>query len=1768
MNMTKGAIGNLINKYKTVLKKCRIMNVFGSLAVAGMLVMGGAGIALAETPYDELTEEELQQGLDNKDDYHDDPNIGDEPYNPDAGSPNAEWGKDNDVTITGHESVLDAKQAKNLTVAEEATLVIDSANAKVGVTEISNFASNSSFKVTNGAQLLSGTINVDKDAHAFIGGKGSNVVANELYFAEGSNLTISNGAVLSLAGPGLAKLGGTINLEGTSAESAGIINIPSDAGQESGNVCGILKVGAGNYGAIVSNKTDLTGTLEVSGSLGFASSSQPDVQPDDSHGGHPPYAQFNVVTDHEGIKSGIFKVTETGIADLATKNVDLNVIGGKVENAGTINAKVVKISGGKVVSNVFVQEDTEGEPIGVYTKALTLAGGTIEGDITAKGKTIAITGSGNTIKGTLDLSAQGTLSFGTESENDLTVDGDLKMGGYFTTQGGKNSITITGTGYSDNALTFNDSVFVTMGAGEFNSGASDKSLTITSGEHTFVGLGADKSFFNGTSIHITGGELQLGTDGHDGTPGNGKGGISRTADVNITGGEFDVNNGKWEVVRVNQNGGGVNVHGGTLKAKTFTQAEGVLELNGGTLIANDYSLGDGEVTGNADDVYISGDALGAGSNAPGVYAKDLTILAATDESFGLIEGNLSVTNGGSLTFNEGSDLDVKGNLSVTGGSLTVGNNSALSVAGDLTLSGVESVDVTAITNAELLVEGTFTVDTTYDSLDVGTGNTAIGALVANKDGTANPDAALSISGGTHAFLGLGADKAFFNGSAIGIKNGAILRLGSKSTEFSTLGGKIEGTTITVASGSTLHVDKGTWKVVSIGTNGGITVESGGTLDVKSGTLDVSGSSLGVASDATTFSTGASSRLIVDASDYEVTPGADGKITAFNFNEDCINKQLSNAGVLDITGFAEGTTISLANYKKLAGKADKDFTKIASGGVVNLKGVEVSDVSEKTTLDEVKGIGVETSTVKVDKDTAANESYDVGGLKEVKDDFENKGTLTVTGKTKDGSVGTLADNNLKNTGTMNLGSEGQAANFGKDLTTGDGGTTNVAGDVDVAKMSTEAGANNTATNDAGSGKATEISTTTTDTGNATTNVSGKREVETFAVRSNGAGDAKANVTGSVTTKTLTAEKGTGDAIINVGDSDKAGKLIVADTASLDGATLFLDPAWKDGVGIEGASSGAIAKFTNDEVDGNLKVDGNLIVGQNSFLSLGVADTAAAQKAFKDSKLTWGKDKIAAALYIAKPHSIDSATGAIVVDGSLPSASSVAPALGSATFAGNSLLMVDAKGIATGTALTATGITVKKGASLLIANAGAGDIVIAKDTNNVAITGGTEFWGYNTSKDTDSDGVIVEKDVDKATLKFTNELDYAKEISNTAADGFVVTVAKHSSKEKFPHISGGNQAILDAYTPGAGNPMLDIMLDSTNSASIADKEVAIESSAQTGALSGVATAAMGVSTASAGAVTARNSASGIGSNAQTIAGLSMDQNGNVEGLSAGSDIKNGVGLWLMPLYKWTNVQGLDAGSGLDAGYDSGLGGIALGADYTFNDTFRLGLAFNVGAGYADSNGDVSKTSTDFDFWGLGLYGTFMKENFSLTADVGYSGVYAKADQDFAGVANTESKMDTDVWTVGLTAEYVWKTDAVDIMPHVGVRYMSTNTYGYDVEMNGTTVREMGSDTQDVWYFPLGVTFSKDFEANNGWYIKPKLDLGVIIAAGDLKANSDGREPITGLNTAYEMQNVDDFAFNGGLGFDFGNENITFGINYNLLASEHETGHMVFGTFRYDF
>ena len=281
--------------------------------------------------------------------------------------------------------------------------------------------------------------------------------------------------------------------------------------------------------------------------------------------------------------------------------------------------------------------------------------------------------------------------------------------------------------------------------------------------------------------------------------------------------------------------------------------------------------------------------------------------------------------------------------------------------------------------------------------------------------------------------------------------------------------------------------------------------------------------------------------------------------------------------------------------------------------------------------------------------------------------------------------------------------------------------------------------------------------------------------------------------------------------------------------------------------------------------------------------------------------------------------------------------------------------------------------------------------------------------------------------------------------------------------------------------------------------------------------------------------------------------------------------GFALWIAPLWQSQHGWGMEAGN-LDYGFNGNLGGVSLGADYTFENAIRAGITFNIGGGYAESSGgDLNSTENNMSFWGLGAYAGWNYENFGLMADVSYTSTWNDLKQDMdsrMGMGDLEADVQASAISAGLRAEYKLETSVLDVIPHIGVRYMSLNTWGYDVDADGGTVLEGDGFHQDIWTFPVGVTFTKDFTLDSGWSFKPSIDFSVIPAAGDIKAKQD--VAFTGLPGTYEVetQMMDYLTWQGGVGLEMGNDTMSFGVNYTLQAGQHTTGHGVFGSFRYEF
>ena len=758
---------------------------------------------------------------------------------------------------------------------------------------------------------------------------------------------------------------------------------------------------------------------------------------------------------------------------------------------------------------------------------------------------------------------------------------------------------------------------------------------------------------------------------------------------------------------------------------------------------------------------------------------------------------------------------------------------------------------------------------------------------------------------------------------------------------------------------------------------------------------------------------------------------------------------------------------------------------------------------------------------------------------------------------------------------------------------------VTGSIEDADGTLQAGGNITATGQsltqAAGGKLTVVAGDTIEAaGIAATNVAAKKLTASGDVAVDG-GTLKLTGTDVSRVNSLTLTNGTQADIagsltlaadktltVGTGDDKVGGTTLSAQHIDLAGGKLLVDPAW----GLASSNVAVASMGSTPPATADVIVNGDVGVGRNSYLALGTADTGWLPGVVGNYTKGVGLSKtgITAALGVFK--GIEIADGkALVVNGGLMDTATSADLTNavtnatddSATFAANSLLVVNGANIygdkaAITFARTGGGtLSVDAGAKLLVTDAVAGqdytivdNVTTVQDGTSTTIAPGGTVWkteGLSTTTDMISLG----------DAKFDNT---GKKVTTSAVRNDAHTV--------FPNLSDGMaNAVNDLYTGhagAAGQPNWDyadvdsdqmgvrFLSRATDNRFLGmDKNAAAESieSAARIAFAGAAPQMTRMaSDAGTNAVVNRLGFANPADGAQA-----MDAEGKIVDRNT-----TGFALWIAPLWQSQHGWGLDAGN-MDYGFNGNLGGVSLGADYTFENAIRAGITFNIGGGYAESSGgDLSSTENRMNFWGLGAYAGWNYENFGVMADVSYTSTWNQLKQDLDSRLGMGNKLEADVQasaiSAGLRAEYLLQTSAMDIIPHIGVRYMSLNTWGYDVDTHGGTVLEGDSLHQDIWTFPIGVTFSKDFALDSGWSFKPSLDFTVIPAAGDIKAKHDVH--FTGLPGTYEVetQMMDYLTWQGGVGLELANDNMSIGVNYTLQAGQHTTGHGVFGSFRYEF
>ncbi len=651
----------------------------------------------------------------------------------------------------------------------------------------------------------------------------------------------------------------------------------------------------------------------------------------------------------------------------------------------------------------------------------------------------------------------------------------------------------------------------------------------------------------------------------------------------------------------------------------------------------------------------------------------------------------------------------------------------------------------------------------------------------------------------------------------------------------------------------------------------------------------------------------------------------------------------------------------------------------------------------------------------------------------------------------------------------------------------------------------------------------------------TNVSGK--LTSASVELSG---GALNVSGAVDSSSVTASKGdikvagtlaadvlttSSDVQLNIGDQGSAGR-VVARQAQLQGGRVFLDPAWKGNDALADASHGVFT-FVNNEIDGLLTA------GQNSLLVLGDTDTGWALDAFGRSSLQWGQNGVTAALAIRKPQTLNGTLGAVMVDGTKTSAPVLIP--NTATFADGSLLLVDGSGLNGAAALTSQGgtLNVDAGAKLLIDNITQGEYAI---TSGFSVSNVQGWNGDNLSTPDNLIGLVLGKDADgsmkvQATARRSSDVFRGLSLVNTmdAIWG-----------KRLNDTESGNMGIR--FLSRAVNE---------NHLPKADTVHTVDGAAQIAVAGGVQ--GMAVAAADAPVRAIQDHAS--------LLHMTTTREGAIR--------KDGLNLWINALYGAEHARNLGAGS-LDGGYNADFGGIVFGGDYAFGD-FRVGMALNAGSGTARSRGDFNATKNDFDFWGMNLYGSWSRDQFNIVGDLGYSANKNEVKQDLPTtmqLGQLRADVDTGVLTAGLRGEYRFETDWADVTPHVGVRYYNLRTDGFTSRIDDHDVFRVGRDTQEIWTFPIGVSFSRDFETSSGWKVKPRADLSVAPAAGDLKAKTKARVPGVAASDTIKARIMDSVSLDGTLGLEVQKDNISFGLDYGIRASEHKAGYGVNVSFTYKF
>mgnify|MGYP001270115339 CR=1 FL=1 len=605
-----------------------------------------------------------------------------------------------------------------------------------------------------------------------------------------------------------------------------------------------------------------------------------------------------------------------------------------------------------------------------------------------------------------------------------------------------------------------------------------------------------------------------------------------------------------------------------------------------------------------------------------------------------------------------------------------------------------------------------------------------------------------------------------------------------------------------------------------------------------------------------------------------------------------------------------------------------------------------------------------------------------------------------------------------------------------------------------------------------------------------------------------------ITGTVNADTLTSDivsNGDNKTVINIGNKDKAANVVVEE-ADLNGATVFIDPAWKDGVEIVGASNMAVA---------DTMVDGAYVVGRNAMLSFGVNNTEKAHEVFAKTGLTWGEDGITAGLYIADSITLGTGNTAIMVDGSYTTTGAIKDKQYFHAGA-NSITMIDGSQFTTkqaDTAIKDVGTYVSYGttynnlyidsdAKLFIDNAKNGEVyqVLAGDSNNTIEITDEEVWSTD---NIDFDNTLLVVDEEKTGVNNDNTFVVGAKYQNVDEAYGAGAVVIADIIDKTLEIGKEGDEAFDFFNAAAS---------SKNNVTKDAQVAAFNSAANMGEMGGVNHAAYSVSNAMTDAVADH---------------LSIATHGDQD-----KDI------WAHYVHNKENIEGISLG-GINADYDLQYNGIVVGSDLYKNGKATAGIALSYIEGDVTNSNIASNTKNEAEYYGASVYGRIDNGNSAVLGDITYMHGSSDITQQNSGYKLT-ADADTDVFSIGVRAEQKVEAGIGQFVPYAGLRYMHIGTGNYTNSIG----MSYDVDEQNLWLLPVGVTYS--CEAQKGdWTIRPVVEAGYVWAMGDRDTNQT--VSLNGAADGFGFDTTDSGSFVSRFAVEAEKANVVYSLGYEYQKGD---------------